>query len=338
MARSIRIEYAGAVYHVVSRGDRREAIFGENGDYGVFLETLEEVCERTGFRVHAYVLMANHYHLLLETPEPNLVAGMKWLQGTYTQRFNRRHQQSGHLFQGRYKAIPVDGEEGDYFRTVSTYIHLNPARAGLLEWDAPDLAAYPWSSFPRFVREQRLPEWLVRGRVFGCHDLPDEGRGSRRRYAVLMARRIAEMGDRKGSEALAEEWKTLRRGWYVGGESFRDKLLEQGVIRARGRKRASYRREGLQLHDERAAVKLLEEATQRLGVSLADVWGRKQTDPVKQAVAWWVKSQSVVRDEWLSGKLEMGCRTNIHRAVQAYRAARDPLRARLKKRLQLCAD
>jgi len=98
----------------------------------MFLELLEEACGRTGWRVHAYVLMGNHYHLLIETPEANLVDGMRWLQGIYTKRFNMRHKQWGHLFQSRYKALLVD-PSGDYFQTVSDYIHLNTARADCLD-------------------------------------------------------------------------------------------------------------------------------------------------------------------------------------------------------------
>jgi putative transposase len=101
MARPLRLQYPGAVYHGMARGSRGQAIFGDNTDRKVFLETLGESCEKTGWRIHAYVLMGNHYHLLAETPETNLVAGMKWLQGTYTQRYNRRHRVFGHLFQAR---------------------------------------------------------------------------------------------------------------------------------------------------------------------------------------------------------------------------------------------
>ena len=110
MARPLRIEYAGAVYHVMARGNQGQVIFRDDGDRRRFLETLGEACEKTGWRIHAYVLMGNHYHLLVETPEGNLVTGMKWLQGTYTQRFNGRHEVFGHLFQGRYKAILVEAD------------------------------------------------------------------------------------------------------------------------------------------------------------------------------------------------------------------------------------
>ena len=146
MARPLRIEYPGAVYHVMARGNHGQPIFTDDPDRKRFLETLEEACQRTGWRIHAYVLMGNHYHLLVETPEANLVAGMKWLQSTYTLRYNARHKIFGHLFQGRYKSIVVDGQEGEYFQMVATYIHLNPARAGLIQIGEQRLKSYRWSS------------------------------------------------------------------------------------------------------------------------------------------------------------------------------------------------
>ena len=108
----IRIEYAGAAYHVMGRGNQGKAIYADDEDRRRWLETVGEACEKTGWWIHAYVLMNNHFHLLLETPEGNLVARMKWLQSTYTQRYNGRHRVFGHFFQGRYKALVVDGQEG----------------------------------------------------------------------------------------------------------------------------------------------------------------------------------------------------------------------------------
>ena len=128
MARLLRIQYAGAIYHVMSRGDRREDIFLDEEDRRGFLRTLGEVCERAGWQVHAYCLMGNHFHLVVETPQPTLVAGMKWFLETYTQRFNARHRMRGHLFAGRYKSLLVDGSDDMYLRVVCDYVHLNPAR------------------------------------------------------------------------------------------------------------------------------------------------------------------------------------------------------------------
>jgi len=133
MARKRRVEYPGAIYHVMNRGDRREPIFQDDADRQTFLATLGEACVKAGWQVHTYVLMPNHFHLVLETPQPTLVAGMKWLLGTYTGRFNRRHKLFGHLFSGRYKSLIVDGSGSGYLRTVCAYVHLNPARAKLLD-------------------------------------------------------------------------------------------------------------------------------------------------------------------------------------------------------------
>lgn len=134
MPRSVRIEYPGALYHVMARGNRRDDIFLSDSDREMFLNTLGQTCERTGWRVLAWVLMSNHYHLALQTPEANLVAGMTWLQTTYTCRFNARHQLWGRLFGDRYKAVPVDGGDdrrpqanrpADYLTALVDYIHLN---------------------------------------------------------------------------------------------------------------------------------------------------------------------------------------------------------------------
>ena len=118
MARKVRIQYPGAIYHVMNRGDRREAIFADDDDRRRFLETLGEACQKTAWQVHAFCLLTNHFHLVIETPQANLVPGMKWLLGTYTGRFNRRHKEFGHLFSGRYKALIVDGSGDGYLKTV----------------------------------------------------------------------------------------------------------------------------------------------------------------------------------------------------------------------------
>ena len=132
MPRKLRIEYPGAIYHLMNRGDRREPIFKDDEDRRLFLATLGECCGKTDWQVHAWCLMPNHFHLVVETPRANLVEGMKWFLGTYTARFNRRHKLFGHLFSGRYKSLAVDGSGNGYLKTVCDYVHLNPARAKLM--------------------------------------------------------------------------------------------------------------------------------------------------------------------------------------------------------------
>src|SRR6266849_1553446 len=118
MARKLRVQYEGAIYHVMSRGDGRKPVFRDDTDRQLFLDALGQACQTTEWQVHAYCLMRNHFHLVIETPQANLVTGMKWLLGTYTGRFNRRHKVFGHLFSGRYKSLIVDGSGNGYLKTV----------------------------------------------------------------------------------------------------------------------------------------------------------------------------------------------------------------------------
>jgi REP element-mobilizing transposase RayT len=150
MPRQLRIEYPGAIYHVMSRGDRRDDIYFDDVDRQDFLKTLAQACQKTDWQVHAYCLLRNHFHLVIETPQPNLVVGMKWLLGTYASRHDRRHKEFGHLFSGRYKALVVDGSGTGYLKTVCDYVHLNPARARLLARRQP-LADFSWSSYPLYL-------------------------------------------------------------------------------------------------------------------------------------------------------------------------------------------
>jgi REP element-mobilizing transposase RayT len=157
-------------------------VFLDDEDRQRFLITLGEACAKTGWQVHALCLMPNHFHLVVETPQPNLVAGMKWLLGTYTSRFNRRHKLFGHLFSGRYKALIVDGSGTGYLKTVCDYVHLNPARGKLLTPEQP-LSEYRWSSWPEYLKSpaKRWP-WLRVNRLLG--GIPDSA-GQRRRTAAL---------------------------------------------------------------------------------------------------------------------------------------------------------
>ena len=122
MARKLRVQVSGAIYHVMNRGDHREPIFRSIKDRELFVATLGQACEKTDWAIHAWCLMRNHFHLVVETPRANLVPGMKWLLGTYTQRFNSRHKQRGHLFAGRYRALPVEGSGTGYLKSACDYV------------------------------------------------------------------------------------------------------------------------------------------------------------------------------------------------------------------------
>ena len=184
MARALRIEFPGAVYHVTSRGNARQVIVRDDLDREKWMDWLRRTVETYNWRLHAWVLMSNHDHLFVETPEPNLAAGMQYFNGSYTSYFNRRHRCCGHLFQGRYKGHLI--EEQGYFLEVSRYIHLNPVRAKMVA--RPE--QYAWSSYGSYRRENRTLPWVTSDRVLGEFGSPASTR--RRRYAAFVRAGVQE--------------------------------------------------------------------------------------------------------------------------------------------------
>ena len=154
MARPLRLEFAGALYHVTSRGNRRSAIYLDHSDRRAWLEVLADTCSRYNFIVHAYCQMTDHYHLLIETVDGKLGRGIRHLNAVYSQQFNRRHALVGHVFQGRYKGILVQKES--YLLELTRYVVLNPVRAGMVASHED----WPWSSHRQFMHPDRKPEWL----------------------------------------------------------------------------------------------------------------------------------------------------------------------------------
>ena len=198
MARPLRIHSPGAFYHVLARGNERRKIFRDALDCEHFLDLLGEMSERFGMEVWAYVLMGNHYHLIVRPGERPLSGAMQWLGVAYSVWHNRRHRRSGHLYEGRFKAFAV--EEEDYLERLICYIHRNPVRARLVK----RLADYPWSSYAALGYARKCPDWLARDAVLRLYG----GRGDRFRQAV---------------ESYSEEkrtlWADLRHGVFLGSES-----------------------------------------------------------------------------------------------------------------------
>jgi REP element-mobilizing transposase RayT len=178
----------------MNRGDRREAIFADDADRARLLQTLTQACQKTGWQVHAYCLMRNHFHLVIETPQLNLVVGMKWLLGTYTSRYNCRHKEFGHLFSGRYKALIVEGSGNGYLKTVCDCVHLNPARAKGLAPGQP-LSDFGWSSYLQYwAAPSRRASWLRVDRLLGEWGIPKDSTAGRRVFEQRMEWRRGRIG------------------------------------------------------------------------------------------------------------------------------------------------
>jgi REP element-mobilizing transposase RayT len=280
----------------MNRGDRRERIFMDHADRQRFVETLGEVCAKTGWQVHAYVLMPNHFHWVVETPQPNLVAGMKWLLGTDTSRFNRRHKLFGHLFFGRYKSLIVDGSGSGYLKSVGDYVHLNPARAKLVEADAP-LKSFAWSSWPAYLlARSKRPAWLWVERLLGEWGMPEDSPAGRQRLErALEERRGAEEG---------EEFKPIRRGWCLGEEKFREEFLTQMSERMGAEHYGEERAETA----EAQAELIIAEDIKRGRWQEADLKTRPKGDSVKVALAARLRAETTMTVGWIAERLAMGTR------------------------------
>jgi len=299
MARKLRIEYPGAIHHVMSRGDRREAIFKDDADRERFLATLAETCTKTGWQVHAYCLMANHFHLVVETPQANLVDGMKWFLGTYTSRFNRRHKVFGHLFSGRYKSLVVDGSGTGYLKTVCDYVHLNPCRARLLKKEQP-LQTYRWSSYASYLQAPRKrPCWLRVDRLLGEWGVQrDDSRGRGRFRAGLEGRRASETED---------EFKAVRRGWCLGGREFREELLEQV-----GEERQKYHYgEEISESAEQRARRIIEAVLKKKRWTADHLKSLRKGDPFKVKLAEQLRKETTMTLAWIAEQLHMGTRGHL---------------------------
>ena len=211
MPRPLRIEYPGAFYHVTSRGNERKTVYLNNRDREKYLSYLESAHERYGAMIHAYCLMGNHYHLLLETPRGNLSQILHHINGAYTTYFNIKRERSGHLFQGRFKGILVDKDE--YCKELSRYIHLNPVRAGMVKTPLE----YPWSSYPYFAGRDHKPNWLTTELV-----LDDFGGEEKRGF-----RRYREYVEKGVTNEIENPLKGVIASAFLGSKEFINRIREE---------------------------------------------------------------------------------------------------------------
>ncbi len=210
MTRPLRIEYEGAFYHVLSRGNERKEIFRDDKDRSLFKEILREMSARFSVDIFAYVLMGNHYHLLLRTNRANISKSIQWLGVTYTRRFNISHRRSGHLFQGRFKSFLIEND--NYLLILSCYIHRNPLRAGIVR----RLVDYQWSSYKIYAYEKPSPDWLMTDVLLA--QIP--GRDKSRGYKEMV---------QDYSKEEKRIWEDLRHGLLFGSKEYCDHIKSKYI-------------------------------------------------------------------------------------------------------------
>jgi len=312
MARKLRWEFPGACYHVINRGNYRRNIFATDETKAAFEHCLFEACARSEWLLHAFVVMRNHYHLALETPAGNLVAGMQWLQATFANRFNRLRGERGHLFQGRYKALLV--EEGEPLALVSHYIHLNPVRAGILSAD--QLVHYRHSSYWYLRQTAARPAWLkldlVLANTPGLADTP-AGWNSYQDYLAWQAE--------QGPIGKSKAYVSLSKGWALGSSGFKATLLQDHAVAALSR---AWERVGAREIQSRQWESLLGSALQRLGRTDAELASRPKVQTWKVALALFLKERSQASNPWLARRLQLGSPKYVSHLLSVTRRTRTP--------------
>lgn len=296
MPRQPRIEFAGAVYHLVNRGDRGEVIFQGDEDRERFIATLGAACAKTNWRIHAYCLLPDHFHLVVETPQANLVSGMKWFLGTYTIQFNRRHNQRGHLFSGRYKSLLIEKSAGTFLQQVCEYVLLSPVQAGLVT-PQQALTTFAWSSYASLLQApENRPAWLQTDLLFQQLGLTDTPAGR----AAFEQQMEAHRADIK-----ADRWKNIRRGWCLGSDEFRNTLLQAaekpGSQVKVPRKEAALAKAEAIVNEEMADLQWTHE----------DLQLHRKADPEKLRIARRLRQETTISLKWIADRLGMGSWTYL---------------------------
>jgi REP element-mobilizing transposase RayT len=295
------------------RGDRCEPIFEDDEDRGIFLRTLRECCEKSGWRIYAWVLMSNHYHWVLQTPEANLVAGMKWFQNTYTRRLNTRHAKWGHVFGGRYKAVLVESSGGGYLETLMDYVHLNPVRAGLVDVQkGKGLLDFRWSSLAQGygVSPRQRPFWLATVEGLELFGYKDEARDRRRFVERLEKRALEDKGRVAGPHEGLQN--TLHRGWYWGSQEFREKMLKL-VNRTSSNRNYQSSILGRQ-KDRREAEFWLEKTRAHYGLGSKPLTDAPR--PARLAAAWALHHRTHQPQSWIADQLGLHTAANVSQQVR----------------------
>ena len=312
MPRKLRLEFPGACYHVINRGNYRSDIFKTVGAKAAFEVCLFEACAKSGWVLHAHVLMSNHYHLAVETPAGNLVTGMQWLQATFANRFNQLRGARGHLFQGRYKALLV--EEGAPLGQVCHYIHLNPVRAGVCL--VAQLRDYRHGSYWYLPRPKERPGFMQPATALReAGELADNPAGWRA-YAQYLAWQASE-----GPAGRNKAYVTMSKGWALGGGDFKRSLIKDHALAASARAWESAGAQEIKAEQWHQGLRL---CLTHLGKTKAMIIGERKSAAWKVAIAAYLKQTTQVSNRWLCEQLSMGTPVAVSQLVGLARRQNGP--------------
>jgi REP element-mobilizing transposase RayT len=304
MARSLRIEYPGAVYHVLNRGNYKTHIFSQEKAKQSFEDCLFNACVRYRWRLYAYCLLSNHYHIAVETSEANLSQGMQWLQSTFANRFNRAHLSHGHLFQGRFKSLVVERDE--YLGPLIHYIHLNPIRANLVQRDS--IETYRWSTLWYLLRKRKRNESMeLEHGLYYAGNLPDTMKGRR----IYLQHLLWIPSDIKAKRRIQSS--RLCRGWALGNKQFKEELVDRFLpVGQVGHLEGKDFSEANEIRWNR----ILEKCLTVMEKDSRDIRMDKKTVHWKSLIALFMKDNTSVSNVWLTKHLNMGIPQGVSRSTR----------------------
>jgi putative transposase len=321
MPYKLRLAFPGAIYHVINRGNYRRWIFAESGAKAAFETCLFEASQRCEWLLHAFVIMGNHFHLALETPRGNLVAGMQWLESTYANRFNRFRRAHGHLFQSRYKALLV--EPGEALGQLCSYIDLNPVRAGIVSVER--LRDHRYSSYWYLDRPRQRPKELDSTAAFHAMGALSNTRAGRMSYLDYLRWQAAE-----GPAGKNAAYASLSKGWALGSTEFKAALVRDHALVADVR---AWEYAGATAMNEQRWQERLQRVRDFLPPQIRQA--RSKSAPWKVAVAAYLKSTTDVANPWLATQLHMGSPFYVSKHVGLLKHGRNPAAHLLLQRLEV---
>lgn len=325
MPRAPRIEFEDACYHIMARGNRREPIVFDDDDRKLFVKTLSEAASRYQWEIFAWVLMDNHYHFVLRTPQANLVEGMQWFQNAYTRRLNAKHRLWGHLFGGRYRSILIENQDSgggvwrDYLRTAIDYVHLNPGRAKIVDGVEKVATDYPWSSLAQgyALSPTKRPKWLAVVEGLDLYGGKDTAKG-RRAYLTRYDKWIADESGLDYEVGGGSFEAKIRRGWFWGSEGFKEqllKLLENEPPRQSRNYRSSATSRDTNL---KRAQEILREGEDHYNLPIKELIAKYKGDWTRTSVAWAVWNETSMPHQWIADKLNLKSAANSSQQIRRF--------------------
>lgn len=314
MARQLRIQIPGAFYLVTNKSEARNGLFRDDEEKNIFMECLRETCAKTGWFIHAYSLVKDGYFLLIESPEPNLVDGMKWFQGAFTAKVNKKRNRRESLFPRRYRSVIIDPKEKGIFKSAGDYIHSAPSWNKSLKGN---LSQYKWSSLKDYGSAKTKRDKLISvSKILGDAKLKDDATG-RKKYVAGVNAVAKQASGSKLDPDLAAEWKPLTRGWFIGNTKFLTDL-KSTITKTRAGKIPG-KSSTKNTHGEAMARNIIKAGLRAMKLKESDLGKLPLGCDQKIALASVLRNKTTISQDWISKKLKMGHRTNVSNGINKVR-------------------